>query len=164
MVFSPLYLVMNWVFPLRFRFIGLNTFMDLRALDVSLAMNTCGGNGVSYCFTWYMFWHSTHEFPRWYWGHLCIGFDARFRPCFSNINLGALFEVICVGLNTMNMKLFGAYHIINSWILVETLEYLGDIRVGWRVSYGVILVRTLGLFVTLRPRTMQGAQERCLEK
>ena len=49
-MFSPLYLVvMNWVFPLRFRFIGLNTFMDLRALDVCLAMNAHDDNGVSYC-------------------------------------------------------------------------------------------------------------------
>jgi hypothetical protein len=32
---------------------------------------------------------------------------------------------------------------------VVTLEYLCDIRVDGCVSYGVILVRTLGLFVTL---------------
>ena len=44
--------------------------------------------------------------------------------------LGALFEVLCVGLNIMNLKLFDTYHIINSRILVVTLEYLGDIRVG----------------------------------
>ena len=30
-----------------------------------------------------------------------------------------------------------------------TLEYLGDIRVDLCVSYGVILVQILGLFVTL---------------
>ena len=34
------------------------------------------------------------------------------------------------GLNIMIMKLFDAYHRINSWIFVVTLEYLGDIRVG----------------------------------
>ena len=34
------------------------------------------------------------------------------------------------GLNIMIMKLFDAYHRINSRILVVTLEYLGDIRVG----------------------------------
>ena len=34
-----------------------------------------------------------------------------------------------VGLNIMNLKLFDAYHIIDPWILVVTLEYLGDIRV-----------------------------------
>ena len=33
------------------------------------------------------------------------------------------------GLNIMIMKLFDAYRIINSQILVVTLEYLGDIRV-----------------------------------
>ena len=49
----------------------------------------------------------------------------------------------------MNLKLFDAYRIINSRILVVTLEYLGNIRVGSCVSYGVILVRTLGLFVAL---------------
>ena len=48
---------------------------------------------------------------------------------FSGRNLGALFEVLCVGLSIMNLKLFDAYHIINSRILTVTLEYLGDIRV-----------------------------------
>ena len=143
MVFSPLYLVVNWVFPLRFRFIGLNTFMDLRTLDVCLAMNPRGDNGVSYWFSWYVFWHTTRGFPRWHWGNLCIGVDARSCLCFSGRNIGALFEVLCVGLSIMNLKLFDAYHIINTQILVVTLEYLGDIRVGWCVSYGVILVRTL---------------------
>ena len=59
-----------------------------------------------------------------------MGVDARFRPCFSGRNLGALFEVLYVGLNIMNLKLFDAYQIINSQILLVTLEYLGDIRVG----------------------------------
>ncbi len=31
------------------------------------------------------------------WGNLCIGVDARSRLCFSDRNLGALFEVLCVG-------------------------------------------------------------------
>ena len=145
MVFLRLYLVVkNWVFPLRFHFMGLNTFMDLRTLDVCLAMNTRGDNGVSYWFTWCVFWHSTHGFPRWHWGNLCIGVDARFHLCFSDRNLGALFEVLCVGLSILNLKLFDAYRIINSRILTVTLEYLGDIRVGWCVSYDVILVWTLG--------------------
>ena len=56
--------------------------------------------------------------------------DARSRLCFSGRNLGEPFEVLCVGLSIMNLKLFDAYRIINSWILVVTLEYLGDIRVG----------------------------------
>ena len=76
-----------------------------------------------------MFWHSTHGFSRRHWGNLCIGVDAHFHPCFSGRNLGALFEVLCVGLNIMNLKLFDAYRIINPQILVVTLEYLGDIRV-----------------------------------
>ena len=61
----------------------------------------------------------------------------------------AVFEVLCVGLSILNTKLFDAYHIINSEIIVVALEYLGDIRVGLCVSYVVILVRTLGIFVTL---------------
>ena len=50
--------------------------------------------------------------------------------CFSDRNLGALFEVLCVGLNIMNLKLCDAHRIISPWILVVTLEYVGDIRVG----------------------------------
>ena len=60
---------------------------------------------------------------------LCIGVDARFRPTFSGRNLGALFEVLCVGLSIMNLKLFDACRIIIPQILEVTLEYVGDIRV-----------------------------------
>ena len=49
----------------------------------------------------------------------------------------------------MNLKLFDAYRIIDPRILVVTSEYLGDIRVDSCVSYGVILLRTLGLLVKL---------------
>ena len=151
MVFLPLYLlVMNWVFYLwGFTIIGLNTFMDLRTLDVCLAYGYPWWQWVFYWFTWCIFWHTNRGFPRPYWGNLCIGVDAHFLPTFSGENFGALFEVLCVGLNIMNLKLFDAYRIIISWILVVTLEYLGDIRVGWCVSYGVILVQTLGLSMTL---------------
>ena len=117
MVFSPLYLVvMNWVFPLRFHFIGLNTFMDLKTLDVCLAMNTRGDNGVSYWFTWYMFWHPTRGFPRWHWGNLCIGVDARSCLCFSGRNLGGTFEVLCVRLSITNLNLLWCYFSTNSWL------------------------------------------------
>ena len=75
-----------------------------------------------------MFWH--RGFLRCHWGNLCIGVDARFHPCFSGRNLGALFEVLCVGLSIMNLKFSDAYRIINSRILVVTMEYLGDVRVG----------------------------------
>ena len=105
--------------------------------------------GIHELIIWYMFWHSTRGFPQWHWGNLCIWVDARFHYLFSDRNFGVLLEVLCVGLNIMNLKLFDSYQIINSRILLVTLEYLGDIRVGWCVSYGVILVRTLGLFVTL---------------
>ena len=62
-------------------------------------------------------------------GNLYIGVDARSRLRFSDRNLGALFEVLCVGLSIMNLKLFDAYRMINSRILAVT-EYLDDIRVG----------------------------------
>ena len=56
--------------------------------------------------------------------------DTCFHIPFSDRNLGGLFEVLFVGLNIMNLKLFDAYRIINSRILMVTLEYLGDVRVG----------------------------------
>ena len=59
-----------------------------------------------------------------------MGVDSRSHLCFSGRNLGALFEVLCVGLSIINLKLFDAYRIMNSRILAVTLEYLGDIRVG----------------------------------
>ena len=43
--------------------------------------------------------------------------------------LGSPCSSLC-GLNIMIMKLFDGYRRINSRILVVTLEYLGDIRVG----------------------------------
>ena len=149
MVFLPSLSLLWWIesFPFEVSLLSDWIFQIWEHLMYVLHMNTRGDNGVLYWFTWYMFWHSTCGFPRWHWGNLCIGVDAHFRPTFSGRNLGALFEVLCVGLNIMNLKLFDAYRIINSWILVVTLEYLGDITVGWCVSYGVIL--TLGLFVTL---------------
>ena len=58
------------------------------------------------------------------------GDDALSRLYFSGRNLGLHFEVLCVGLSIMNLKLFDAYRIINSRILAVTLEYVGDIRVG----------------------------------
>ena len=151
MVFSPRYLVvMNWVSPFEISLLSDWILLWIwEHLIYVLQLNTRGDNGVSYWFTWYMFWHSTHGFPRWHWGNPCIGVEACSCLCFSGRNLGALFEVLCVGLNIMNLKLFGAYRIINSRVLVVTLEYQGDIRVGWCISYGVILVRILGLFVTI---------------
>ena len=143
MVFFPLYLVvMNWIFPFEIWLCWIEYWIWEHLIYV-LHVDTRGDNGVFYWFNWYMFWYSTYGFPRWHWGNLCIGVDARSCPTFSDWNLGALFEVLYVGLSIMNLKLFDVYRIINSWILVVTLEYLGDIRVGWCISYGVILVRTL---------------------
>ena len=48
---------------------------------------------------------------------------------FSDETLGSLYSSLC-GLNIMIMKLFDSYHRIKSRLLVVTLEYLGDIRVG----------------------------------
>ena len=151
MVFLPLYLaVMNWVFTFEVSLLWYWIILWIWGHYMYvLHMNTRDDNGVLYWFTWCMFWHSTRGFLRWHWGNLCIGVDACFRPYLSGRNLRALFEILYVRLNIMNLKFFDVYHIINSWILVVTLEYLGDIRVGWCVSYGVILVWTLGLFVTL---------------
>ena len=131
MVFSPLYLVvMNWVFPFEISLLSDWILLWIwEHLIYVLQLNTRGDNGVSYWFTWYMFWHSTRGFPRWHWGNLCIGVDARSYLCFSSRNLGALFEVLCVGLNIMNLRLCDAYRIIDPRILVVTLEYLGDIRI-----------------------------------
>ena len=149
MVCFPHYLVvMNWIFPFEISLCWIEYWIWEHLIYV-LHVDTRGDNGVFYWFTWYMFWYSTCGFPRWHWGNLCIGVDTRSCPTFSDRNLGVIFEVLCVGLSIMNLKLFDAYRIMNSWILAVTLEYLGDIRVGWCVSYGVILVRTLGLFVTL---------------
>ena len=36
--------------------------------------------------------------------------------CFSGRNLGALFEVLCVGLNIMNLNLLWCYFSTNSWL------------------------------------------------
>ena len=44
--------------------------------------------------------------------------------CFSIRNLGALFEVLCVGLNIMNLNLLWCYFGTNSWL--DRLE-----RIAW---------------------------------
>ena len=113
---SLLYLVvMNWVFPLRFHFYRIEYFYGFEnTWYISCNWILVVTMGVSYWFTWYMFWHSTRGFSRWHWGNLCIDVDARSCLCFSGRNLGALLEVLCVGLSIMNLKLFGV-------ILVWTL-------------------------------------------
>ena len=48
---------------------------------------------------------------------------------FSDRNLGVHLEVLCVGLNMIDLKLFDACRIIYPRILEVTLEYICDIRV-----------------------------------
>ena len=104
-------------FPFEISLLSEWTFLWIwEHLIYVLHMNTRGDNGVLYWFTWYMFWHSTHGFPRWHWGNLCIGVDARSCLCFSGRNLGAFFEVLCVGLSIMNMNLLLCYFSTNSRI------------------------------------------------
>ena len=54
------------------------------------------------------------QIPEVTWGNLCIGVDARSCLCFSSTNLGALLEVLCVGLSIVNLK--WCYFSTNSWI------------------------------------------------
>ena len=54
---------------------------------------------------------------------------------FCNRNLGALLEVLCVGLSMIDLKKFDACRIIYPQILEVTLKYLGDIRVDGYVSW-----------------------------
>ena len=108
---------MNWVFPFEISLLSDWILLWIwEHLIYVLHMNTRGDNGVSYWFTWYVSWHSTRGFPRWYWCNLCIGVDACSCLCFPGRNLGALFEVLCVGLNIMNQNLFWCYFSMNSRI------------------------------------------------
>ena len=42
--------------------------------------------------------------------------DTRFHIPFSDRNLGVLFEVLCVGLDIMNLNLLSCYFSTNSWL------------------------------------------------
>ena len=64
---------MNRVFPLRFCFIGLNTSKDLRTLDVCLAMNTRGDNGVLITHKY----KGSHQFSRVGYSTQIYRFDTR---------------------------------------------------------------------------------------
>ena len=143
-MFLPLYLlVMDWVSPLKlsYRIESLKIWEHLMYVLPWISVVTMGYRvPLDVCFGDQLV-VSAHEPMHRGWH--------TFSSWLSGRNFGALFEVLCVGLSIMNLKLFDAYRIINSWIVVVTLEYLGNIRVGLYISYGVILVRTLGLFVTL---------------
>ena len=99
-----------------FGFIRLNTFMDLRTLDICLAIEYSWWQwGIVLIHLIYVLALNS-RIPRWHWGNLCIGVDARSCLCFSGRNLGALFEVLCVGLSIMNMNLLWCYFSTNSRI------------------------------------------------
>ena len=129
MVFSALNLVvMNWVFPLRFCSYRIEYFYGFES-------------------TWYMscIWilvvtmgyhiDSTRGLLQWHWGNLCIGVDARSCLCFSTRNLGALFEVLCVGLNIMNSNLLWCYFSMNSWLdrseRIASCYFSTNSRIDW---------------------------------
>ena len=149
MVFSPLYLVViNWVFPFDISLLSDWILLWIwEHLTYVLHMNTRGDNGVSYWFTWYMFWHSTHGFQRWHWGNLCIGVDASSCLCFSGRNLGALFEVLCVGLNIMNLNLLWFYFSTNSWLdqseRIASCYFSTNSRIDWSERIALRWFRTL---------------------
>ena len=64
-VFSPALLSCNWLsFPFEV-ILSDWVFKDLRTLDVCLAWDNCGDNGLFYWFTWCMFWWSTCGFLPW---------------------------------------------------------------------------------------------------
>ena len=87
---SPLYtlVVMNWIFTLWSLVLSDWIVRYENTWYMYCGVNTWGDNEVSYWFTWYVLWHSTRGFPRWYWGNLCIGVDARFYYLFSDGNFG----------------------------------------------------------------------------
>ena len=116
MVFLPLYLlVMNWVLLLEVSLYWVEYWIWEHLMYV-LRWDICSDNGMFYWFTWYMFWHSTRGFSRWHWGNLRTGVDARSCLYLSGRNIGAIFEVICVGLSIMNMNLLWCYFSTNSWL------------------------------------------------
>ena len=126
---------MNWVFPLRFRYYQIEYFYGFEN-------------------TWCMY---CYEYPWWQWGiilihliwvlalnsriievtlgNLCIGVDARSRLCFSDRNLGALFEVLCVGLNIMNLNSLWCYFSTNSWLdrleRIASCYFSTNSRIDW---------------------------------
>ena len=65
----------------------------------------------------------------------------------SMVNWVLLFEVSLCWIEFFGFEII--WCMSHLWILVVTLGYLGDIRVDWCVSYGVVVVRSLELFVRL---------------
>ena len=81
-----------------------------------LQLNTRGDNGVSYWFTWYVFWHSTCGFPRWHRGNLCIGVDARSRLLFLWWkSWGTLWSSLC-WIEYYESAIIWCFFSTNTWI------------------------------------------------
>ena len=147
MVFLPLYLLlMNWVLLFEISLCWIEYWIWEHLMYV-LRWDICGDNGMFYCFTWCMFWHSTRRFPRWHWGNLCILVDAHSCLCFSSINFGTLFEVLCVGLNIMNLNLLWCYFSTNSWLdrseRIASCYFSTNSRIDWSERIALRWFRTL---------------------
>ena len=114
MMFLPSILLLWWIESLPFEVLSCRIeYSEMRTHDICLAVWILEVTiGVSYWFTWHMLWHSTRGFPRWYWGNLCIGVDARFSPVETS---GSLCSSLC-GLSIMNMNLLWCYSSTNSRI------------------------------------------------
>ena len=143
---------MNWVFPFEISLLSDWILLWIwEHLIYVLQLNTPGDNGVSYWFTWYMFLHSTCGFPRGHWGNLCIGVDARSCLCFSGRNLGAPFEVLCVGLTIMSMNLLWCYFSTNSRIdrtkRIALCYFSTNSRSNGKNSFEVVSYPTNNLFL-----------------
>ena len=114
----PLSILLWWIefFPLISRCHRIEYFYGFEnTWCMSCGMNTWGDNGSSYWFTWCMLWHSTCGFPRWHWGNICIGVDARFYNFSPIETLGSLCSSLC-GLSIMNVNLLWCYFSTNSWL------------------------------------------------
>ena len=117
MMFLPSILLLWWIESLPFEVLSCRIeYSEMRTHGICLAVWILEVTiGVSYWFTWHMLWHSTRGFPRWYWGNLCIGVDARFFIFSPTETLGSLYSSLC-GLSIMNMNLLWCYSSTNSWI------------------------------------------------
>ena len=96
--------------------IGLNTFMDLRTLYICLAIEYSWWQWGIILIHFIYVLAVNSRIPEVTLGNLCIGVDARSCLCFFGRNLGALFEVLCVGLSIMNMNFLWCYFSTNSRI------------------------------------------------
>ena len=114
MMFLPSILSLWWIESFPFEVLSYRIeYSEMRTHDICLAVWILEVTiGVSYWFTRYMLWHSTRGFPRWYWGNLCIGVDARFSQVETS---GSLYSSLC-GLSIMNMNMLWCYSRMNSRI------------------------------------------------